>query len=344
MERKKILLVRTDRLGDVTLTTPAVAALRAAEPRAEIRFLTSAYARGVLENNPALDGIITDENFFATLRELRRGRFDAAVIFFLNFRVALLALLAGIPLRVGPASKVWALLLNRRIRQRRSSVAKHEADYNLDLLAPLGVRPEPAAASIALTAPEKEAAARTLAALGLGPGDFIIGMHPGSSGSALNWPPGNFAALARSLLRNYDAKVLFTGSPAEARLLERVAAEVPEKTFVLREPLPLRHFIALIARCGLFVTNSTGPLHLAAAQGVATLSFFPPIKVCSPVRWGPYGGGLNRVLVPQGPACAACAGGKCPRYSCMAEITPEAAFREAAALLAALGRRQKAAA
>ncbi len=332
-ERTRILLVRTDRIGDVTLTTPAVSALKKKYPLASLTFLTSAYARGVLENNGDLDGIITERGFFSTLGELRRGKFGVAVVFFVNLKVALLVFLAGIPVRLGPASKLWSVFLNRRVTQRRSGIKKHEADYNLDLVKELGADAAPRGASITLTPAERTEASAVLSRLGLPGTAFIVAVHPGSGGSALNWPKENFAALADRLLENFPVKVLLTGSPAETPLLEEVASRMKGKPFILREALTLRLFTGLISRCGLFVTNSTGPLHLAAALRVPTLSFFPPIKACSPVRWGPYGGSPAKVLVPPGEACPRCDREHCARYNCMAAITPDLAFAEAAGIL-----------
>lgn len=334
MDKKtRLLLVRTDRIGDVTLTTPALSALREKYPQARISFLTSSYARGVLENNPDLDELITERGFFATLAELRRGKFDVAVVFFVNFKVSLLALLAGIPVRIGPASKLWSVFLNRRVTQRRSRIKKHEADYNLDLVKELGADAAPRPARLTLTGQEKKDSAAILARLGLSEKDFIVALHPGSGGSALNWPKENFAALADRLLRDFPVKVLLTGSPAETPLLEEIASLMAGKPFILREAASLRLFSGVISHCGMFITNSTGPLHLAAALRVPTLSFFPPIKPCSPVRWGPYGGGLNKVLVPPGDGCARCVREKCPGYSCMAAITPDLAGAEADKIL-----------
>lgn len=337
MDKKlKILLVRTDRIGDVILTTPAVSALREKYPQASISFLASSYARGVLENNPALDEIITEKGFFATLRELRLGKFDIAVIFFVNRKVSLLAFLAGIPVRLGPASKIWSILLNRRVRQRRSRIEKHEADYNLDLVKELGADAAPRGPVLNLTPADRSAAGKTLSGLGLATAGLIIALHPGSGGSALNWPKENFAALADRLLREFPVKVLLTGSPAETPLLEDIASRMAGKPYILREPLALPRFAGLISLCGLFIANSTGPLHIASALRVPTLSFFPPMKPCSPVRWGPYGKGVNKVLLPPGPGCPRCERDKCRRYTCMAEITVERAYEEAAGILRAL--------
>ena len=334
-KKLKILLVRTDRIGDVILTTPAVSALREKYSLASISFLASSYAAGVLENNTALDEIITEKGFFETLRELRRGEFDIAVLFFVDRKAALLAFLAGIPVRLGPASKIWSVLLNRRVRQRRSRIEKHEADYNLDLVKELGADPAPRAPVLNLAPADLAAAEKALSGLGLAKEDLVVALHPGSGGSALNWPKENFAALADRLLGEFPVKVLLTGSPAETPLLEDIASRMTGKPCILREPLTLPRFAGLISRCGLFIANSTGPLHIASALRVPTLSFFPPIKPCSPVRWGPYGRGVNKVLTPAGPACARCEREKCARYTCMREITVDAAFREAAELLKA---------
>jgi len=334
MDKKlKILLIRTDKIGDVILTTPAVAAIREKYPQAEISFLAGAYARSMLENNGGLDEVITEKGFFETLREIRSRNFDIAVIFFVNREVSLLAFLAGIPVRIGPASKIWSLFLNRRVYQHRSQIKKHEADYNLELTRALGADAQPREPVLNLTSGEKSEGWELLSRVGLSKEDFIVALHPGSGGSALNWPKEHFAALADRLLKEFPVKVLLTGSPAEAPLLEEIASLMTAKPVILREAMTLRHFAGLISLCKLFVTNSTGPLHIAAALHVPTVSFFPPIKPCSPVRWGPYGKGVNKVLVPPGPDCPRCVQEKCSRYRCMHTITVDSAFKEAAEIL-----------
>ena len=261
---------------------------------------------------------------------------DIAVVFFVNLKVALLAFMAGIPLRIGPASKIWSVFLNKPVFQHRSRIKKHEADYNLDLVRELGADAGPRETEIILTCEEKEASGRILSGLGLAEEDFIIAVHPGSGGSALNWPKENFAALSDRLLKEFPVKILLTGSATETSLLEEIASLMAVKPFILRDAISLRHFAGLISSCKMFITNSTGPLHIAAALHIPTLSFFPPIRACSPARWGPYGKGFNKVLSPADADCLRCEKKKCNRYSCMSEVTVDSAFKEAAETLNSL--------
>ncbi|HAH31280.1 MAG TPA: hypothetical protein DCL44_03085 [Elusimicrobia bacterium] len=333
LKKTRFLLIRTDRIGDLTLATPAISALREKYPDAHISVLASSYARDVLKNNSDLDTIITDTGFFSTLSKIRKGKFDIAVIFFLNFKVALLVYLARIRIRIGPVSKIWAVFINKPVFQHRSRIKKHEADYNLELLKVLGADTRRRNCRIILTPEEKSNSAEILIKLGLEKEDFVAGIHPGSNGSALNWPEESFAELADRLAKEFNIKVLLTGSAAETRLLERISSLMTSKPFILREALPLRQFIGVVSSCKFFITNSTGPLHLAAALGIPTLSFFPPIKGCSSVRWGPYGDGMNIVLSPGGKDCLRCEKDACARYTCMREVTVDSAFLAAGKML-----------
>ena len=86
----------------------------------------------------------------------------------------------------------------------------------------------------------------------------------------------------------------------------------------------LRSFAALLAELTVFVSASTGPMHMAAALKIPTVSLFCPIRVCSPVRWGPIGNN-SRVLMPDVPQCERCTAERCRYYNCMDLITVESA-------------------
>src|SRR5882672_12512942 len=110
----KILIVRTDRVGDVLLTTPVSAALRAAFPQVKISWLVRPYTAPLLENNPDVDEILTD------LNQIKKKMFDAAIVSYPRWKTAWVLWRAGIPLRIGPASKPYSVLFNKRIWQHRS--------------------------------------------------------------------------------------------------------------------------------------------------------------------------------------------------------------------------------
>src|SRR5438045_3750728 len=121
----RILIARTDRLGDVLLTTPVASALRARFPGVHITWLVRDYTAPLLKHNPDVDDILIDHGTTRELtKQLQQGRFDAAIIAFPRWRVVWAAWRARIPRRVGPASKLYSALLTDRVWQHRSEGAK----------------------------------------------------------------------------------------------------------------------------------------------------------------------------------------------------------------------------
>ena len=224
-------------------------------------------------------------------------------------RAAWLLFWAGIPTRVGVGRKFYEVATGMRTVSRHGYVPlRHEADYCLDLGRAIGARTDSTddvlRAEVFVTAGERANAARELRALGLGDGDFVLGIHPTGGGSAPNWPVERWQELATALAAASGTGVvhLVTGEsatppwPAAGRVIDR------------RGRRPLRALIADLAQCDLVVGSSTGPLHLAAALGVPTVGLFCPLPACSPTLWGPRGGDAAFVLPPPG-----CCPGRCPR-------------------------------
>jgi heptosyltransferase-2 len=310
-------VVRTDRIGDVVLATPLVRALRRTFPDAFLAALVRPYARDVLVGNPHLNAILTDDprgadagrrGFWRKVRELRRHRFDTALLLLPTERAAWQLFWAAIPRRIGVGRKFYEVVTGMGSVSRRGYVPlRHEADYCLDLGRAIGVRAGNSAADLAtevfLTSAERDAARRELA--GVRDSDFVIGIHAGSGGSSPNWTAERWIELARTVLATSDdgVRVLLTGEaqippvPRTAGLVDRRAAR------------PLRALMADLARCDLVVAPSTGPLHVAAALGVPTIGLFCPLPACSPELWGPRGNDARVILPP--PGC--CPRGTCPR-------------------------------
>ncbi|WP_428898131.1 ADP-heptose:LPS heptosyltransferase [Parelusimicrobium proximum] len=324
---KRILLVRTDRIGDLISITPAISVLKKNFPHAYIAVLASKYASGAVINNPMVDEVIVKEGFWKTLKKVRAGKFDTAVIFFLDAYAGLITFLARIPLRIGPVSKIWAIFLNKRITQKRSKTPdKHESDFNLDLLKPLFVFYYPASTYIHIPRRDITKAKKYLKdTFAIIDTDKLVIIHPGSKGSAKNWPADNYAELTQKIMtHNPELKVLLTGGPDEQKLLAEIAAKLEPKPFVLTDALPLTEFMAVINQADIFISNSTGPLHIAAALKKRTLSFYPMIKGCLPSRWGPYGTG-HIILMPPADTCGKCAP-ECTQGGCMSLITVDEAY------------------
>lgn len=342
---QKILIVRTDRIGDVVLTLPVIAILKSAFPGSSISFLLRSYTRELAEGQEGLDEILLyDENqvrkpFFRMLAELRKKQFDAVVITYPTARLALLMFLARIPIRVGTGYRWYSLLVNRRIYEHRKTAEKHESEYNFALLRGLGVEHEKAAMPrLAVSDEAGKEAGQVLDGLHLSGKPLII-LHPGSGGSARDWKPERFGELAAKLAgTGHD--VLITGGPGENRLVDIVRRVSGGKAKGLPSTLGLKTLAAVLERADVFVANSTGPLHIAAATGVPVVAFYPPIAQCSSRRWGPLSE-KKVIFEPSASDCPVCRGGECRGNDCMDLITVESVLEAVEKLLAQSRRKER---
>jgi heptosyltransferase III len=291
MAVNRVLIVRTDRMGDVLLTTPVGRRLKEVAPETKISWLVRPYTAPLLEHNPEIDEILIDRGESSSIwgERLKAKHFDAAIIALPRFRAAWMVWRAGIPLRIGPASKWYSLFFNRRIWQHRSEGAKNEADYNLDLLKALDLPTHRTPTSYVLLDDEKSWARTTLESYRISFQRPVVCLHPGSGGSSERWPLAHFMELG-DRLQEQGVDVIVTGGPGEdyQNVMIDHMRRIP--TFIAAGSVSLRKLAALIACSDLFVSNSTGPLHLAVAVGTPTVSVYSPLPTCHPQRWGPYPG------------------------------------------------------
>jgi heptosyltransferase III len=318
-EIRCILVVRTDKIGDVVLTTPAISALRKQFPSAKIIGVVSPVAEEIYRSSPHLDGhIVLDPaqysgflGFWRLVRRLRSEGAQAVVVFQAKMRVGFAVLFSGAGMRIGPWSKWWSFFcFNFGRRQNRSAVEMHEADYNIQLLKDLGITVADTWEKSHLVVSEeaRSESKRFFVEKGLSRRFKTVVIHPGMAGSALNWPESHYVQLGRRLLQRYN--VIVTGGPGEGPLVERVfqgiarlqnySPDSPTFTKYLGEK-GLSEMIAILDHCDGMVAPSTGPMHIAVALGKHVVTVFPPIKVQSAVRWGPYGvpAGTNLGVGPE---------------------------------------------
>lgn len=340
-------MVRTDRLGDVILTLPMLPALRSCFPDAHIAMLLRRYTGEVLEGNPYVDELIWyDRNsnpaqpshglipFNEMCTVLRERKFDAAVVVYPRFRLAWLMFRAGIPLRIGTGYRLYSFLFNRRVYEHRKDAKRHEVEYNLNLLRELNCtlpndfRPE---FVVDVPAHAEEKVRQVLQAAGVADAPFAV-IHPGSGGSAREWPTGNFGVLASRLNSELGLRVIVTGTKGEAGKIAEVVQASEGQAIALEESLSIKEFAALIRSAKIFLSNSTGPLHLAVAMGTPVIGLFPQHTAMSARRWGPYTE-KKIVFVPDRPLdCNVCIENQ-TACECMATITVDQVFASAMSLL-----------
>jgi len=268
--------------------------------------------------------LYTQENgrckpFMETLKHLRRENFDLAIVAYPRFRLALLLWLAGIPYRVGTGYRWYSLLFNKRVYEHRRTVEKHEAEYNISLLSVLGCTDlKNLEAHININEKDREVAKKVWKELGFADNARLIILHPGSGGSARNWKPERFSELAKELAKR-GFSVAVTGTQNEKNIVDAVTKGTGENVKPFISNISLKEFAAFIESAKLFVSNSTGPLHIAAVVGTPVIGFYPPVLVMSPKRWGPLTD-KKAIFVPDPMKCPICKNGKCRGSECMDQI------------------------
>jgi heptosyltransferase-3 len=327
---RNILLVRTDRIGDLILSLPLLPILKRNFPEAKISMLVRQYTRELVEGHSCVDEILIYEHedkiasLWNTLRQIRSRHFDIVIIPYPRLRITMLMFLAGIPIRVGTGYRWYSFFFNRRVFEHRKDAKRHEVEYNLNLLKAIDVdisqTPE-----FELNIPkEAERAADAVLAENNVAGKFAV-LHPGSGGSAREWSTEKFSALGDMLHEQLHFFVVVTGSKNESTLIEKVVSGMKTHAVNLAGKLSLGELGALCKRAAIFVSNSTGPLHIAAIVGTPVVAFYPPIIQCSPVRWGPYTM-TKKIFTADSETCPLCHGGACQSNVCMDQISVRDVF------------------
>jgi heptosyltransferase-2 len=340
----RILIVRTDRIGDVVLSLPVASVLRRAFPNSYLAMLVQPLVREVVSGQPDLSEVLFDgpcdggvKGFFRLVRQLKNDRFDAALVLHPTLRLALMLALARIPVRVGTGYRSYSFLFNRRVYEHRKHSARHEAEYNLSLARRLGVDSGILEFKLFIPQAAEEAVDAFLNEKQWSGCRPLVVIHPGTRASSLDWPLESFSRLAAEIIRQTGACIVLSGGPDEAKLAHRLMAGISGKIDQVADRFNMKEMCALFKRADLFISNSTGPLHLARAVGAEVIGLYPPLTPASPRRWGPYGR-PDSVIAPDLPECRRCRGKRCPEWNCMKHISVDTVLQLA---LKKLGEKKK---
>ncbi|MDE2179313.1 MAG: putative lipopolysaccharide heptosyltransferase III [candidate division NC10 bacterium] len=320
----RILVIKLRYLGDVLLSTPVLAALRAAFPKARLSMLVNPGTEAMVTENPHLDEVLIAERDRSPRRQLRfaaalrRRRFDLVLDLTDGDRSAILSRLTGAAIRVGfNREGRWRGRLYTHVvpvqEQPIPMIRQH-----LMALEVLGIPVAPSLPVLRVRKSDEAAAGTALAAIAIAPGERFVAVHPGARWWFKSWPAERFADLVEFIQGKLGLKVVLLGGDQEQGIAQAILEQVETGCRSLVGRLGLLELAALLRQATLFVGNDNGPMHIAAAMGTPVVGLFGP---ADPRVWGPAGQG--HATIYKGIDCRPCFPSGCRRgeENCMRLIT-----------------------
>lgn len=327
-EIKEILVIRNDGVGDMVISTPVFKALKKKYPSARLTVVASSRNHEVIQGNPYVDDILIYKGAGLFMKEMRTRKIDLAIDLFITYRMkqAFITYLSGASYRLGFEESGREMFFN--IRGPAASYKKKAVENLFDLVGTLGAGGNECEPEIFLETGERQWALNVLSERGLGPASKVA-IHPGAFYPIREWPAERFGEVAKRIVKENGPKILLFEDRKEKTLLGTIQNMLGERAEVFCG-LQLRQFMSLLSWCDLLICNNSGPLHIAAALKVPTVSIVGPSIV---PLWLPYGSG--HVVIRKELPCSPCNKVTCEDHSCMRLITAGEVTEAALGLLGA---------
>jgi heptosyltransferase-1 len=333
----RVCLIKPSSLGDVVHAFPVLAALRSLWPDAHLAWVVNRGLRGLLDGHPDLDEVIPFDrsamkatpggvgSIARFLLDLRRKRFNLAIDLQGLLRSGIMSGATGAPIRVGLAGSREGSRHFYTHRVDSPGLEAHAVDRLLAVAGAFGADVSTPVFRVAIGPDEARWAEEALRDLPRP----IVAVNVGARWLTKRWPPEQFAKVARRAVVDRGAGLVLVGSPEDRPLVDGLKSELGSiKALDLCGLTTLPRLAAIASRVDVFLSNDTGPLHLAAATGSRVLGVY---TCTSPARTGPYGPNARSIA-----SCVWCAPSfvkTCPRLECMTELTPERVWRALDGLL-----------
>ncbi|MDP2043709.1 MAG: glycosyltransferase family 9 protein [Candidatus Omnitrophota bacterium] len=322
---KKFLIINPFGIGDILFTTPVIRAIKENYPDSFIGYWSNLRVKPLLESNGRINKIfalsrgdlkkIYQESFFKGIwsaikltLEIRKERFDICLDFSLDHRYSLFSKIAGIKKRIGFDYKGRGRFLTHKI-SIDGYHDKHAVEYYLSLLSFLSIEPKNKDLDLFVSVDYSQRAANMLSARLIEANDLMVGISPGAGGSwgkdacYKHWPALKFAELADKLVNDFKAKIVIIGDATERPIADVIINAMRNKPIDLVGKTGLEILPAVIKSCSLLITNDGGPMHIAVALGVKTVSIFGPV---SELVYGPFPSVNKHVVLKWDMPCRPC--------------------------------------
>ncbi|MFT5171090.1 MAG: ADP-heptose:LPS heptosyltransferase [Candidatus Marinamargulisbacteria bacterium] len=339
----KILIIRPDAIGDVTLMIPLISSIKKSLPDVKIYTLQQAYTVDLLSNHPDVEAVLVDwkksgkavgvKGYLAYLRYIKSFKFDAVIQPFLEGYYASLMALARIPIRIGDRNKLLLRpLLNRSLAQVFRNLCLHETEQNIELARGLGVPIVPSFDMSLECNFQDESVVEALLKENGWMGERLIGVHPTTGGGNRAWLPGKYAELVDLIQKNTGYKVVLTGAGSgDNQINQQICEQASTNPILISGKTSLSELKIVVKKCDAFIGTDTGPTHIAAALGVSVLSI-SATKFVKSMRWGPWQ--TKSRIVGNSHACPyVCNPHTCTRSNCLDAISAEQVLKSLVSLL-----------
>jgi heptosyltransferase-3 len=295
---KRIIISRTDNIGDVIVTLPMASFLKSEFPNAEIIFFGKSYTKPIIDCCDSVDRFLNYDEFHKiTAHEkvqfLDKLDADCIVHVYPRKDIAKAAKSAKIKTRIGTSHRFFHLLTcNKLVNLSRKSSSLHEAELNFKLLKPICEKASLNLSKIYINKVTNEHLPAEISRV-LNDSKSSLVFHTKSKGSAREWGTDHFFELAKSL--EGQCQIFLTGTKDEGDLIPNKLKELGHVCDTTGK-LSLKQLILLIQSTNGIVAASTGPLHIGGASGVNSLGLFPPLRPINPARWAPLGPNSHTIV------------------------------------------------
>lgn len=331
---KNCLIISTTGIGDTMWGTPAIRALKEKFPRLYLSVLANINGAEILKESPFIDKVFIFKkgilNVLFLLKKLRNDYFDTVIVFHATDRIVwLMSCLTGASKIIGSKrhSKETDFVITHPINVPHNTHAIYARHL---LIRELGVESDLKRIELFIADNERKCIDDFLRGIGINQNSFIIGFQPGAAKPYKRWPGKNFIKLGKLLTERSlrlapewrNIYIIITGDSSEEKLSQAIAKEVG--CISLAGRLSIRETASLIERCALFITNDTGPMHIAVAVGTPTIALF---SATSDENVAPYMSVNNFRAISKPKPCKECISKACTEAVCMEQISPEEAFK-----------------
>jgi heptosyltransferase-2 len=340
-----VLVLQTSFIGDTILTLPLLGEIKRRYPRARLSFFCSPQGKELAQNCAAVDEIIVDDKkgqhgglsgLWRQAANLRTRAFSLALTPHKSLRSALILYLARIPCRVGfRQSKGW-FLFNHLVQRAADA---HDVERDLSLLGAFGIATEECERDYALRAPLSAQIPLAEELSSAKNGRLLIGVNPGSVWATKRWQAEGFAAVIKLLKARWDCEVVIFGGPEDIPLAAAIREASRSNCLNYAGKFSLRDLPQALTACDIFITNDSGPMHMAVALQVPTVALF----CATTPNLGFYPYSSNAIVLQKDLPCRPCSshgGRRCPlgTEDCIRLIRPEHVVRAVETLVQRVGQ------